>query len=104
VLKSRNSSSERGVARVTLGFHETQVVFRLKGAPAGVRQAVDVLRGGCGGKLLARLGSIVDGRGIARGNPIGHLSGYAIVVRETTAGGAQIVACGVVPPYVPKRG
>jgi hypothetical protein len=103
VLNSQNGSSERGVARITLGFHETQVVFRLKGAPAGIRQAVNVLKGGCGGKLLVRLGSIVGGKGIARGNPIEHLSGYAIVVHETTAGGARIVACGVVPNYVPRR-
>ena len=103
VLTSRNGSSERGIARVTLGFHETQVVFRLKGAPAGVRQAVNVLRGGCGGKLLVRLGSIVDGKGTARGNPIEHLSGYAVVVHEGTGDGARIVACGVVPRYLPRR-
>jgi hypothetical protein len=104
VLKSRNGSSEQGVARITLGFHQTQVVFRLSGAPGGVRQSVNVLEGGCGGKVLLRLGSILNGKGVARGDPIEHLSGYAIVVHETTAGGARIVACGVVPQYVPKRG
>jgi hypothetical protein len=104
VLKSRNGSSERGVARMTLGFHETQVVFRLSGAPEGVRQTVNVLRGGCGGNVLVRLGSILNGKGVARGDPIKHLSGYALVVHETTAAGARIVACGVVPRYVPKRG
>ncbi len=104
LLKSRNGSSERGVARMTLGFHETQVAFSLSGAPQGVRQAVNVLRGGCGGKVLVRLGSILNGKGVARGDPIKHLSGYALVVHETTATGARIVACGVVPRYVPKRG
>jgi hypothetical protein len=104
VLRSRNGSSERGVARMTLGFHQTQVVFRLSGAPEGVRQTVNVLRGGCGGQVLVRLGSILNGKGVARGNPIKHLSGYALVVHETAAAGARIVACGVVPRYVPKRG
>lgn len=104
VLKSRNGSSEQGVARITLGFHQTQVVFSLSGAPGGVRQTVNLLGGGCGGKVLLRLGSILNGKGVARGDPIEHLSGYAIVVHETTAGGARIVACGVVPRYVPKRG
>jgi hypothetical protein len=102
VLRSRNGSSERGVAVITLGLHETKVVFRLAGAPQGVRQTVNVVRGTCGGKLLARLGSIVDGKGVAHGNPINHLSGYAIAVHGSTAGGAQIVACGVVPRYVPR--
>jgi hypothetical protein len=92
VLKSRNGSSERGTAGIVLGFHETKVTFRLNGAPPGVRQAVNVLRGGCGGKLLLRLGSIVDGKGVKRANPIRHLSGYAIVVHETTDGDARIVA------------
>jgi hypothetical protein len=103
VLKSRNGSSERGVAGVTLGFHETKVVFRLSGAPRGVRQTVNIRRGGCAGKVLRRLGSILDGRGVTRANPMAHLSGYAVVVHETTADGARIVACGVVPRYVPKR-
>jgi hypothetical protein len=104
LLKSRNGSSERGVARMILGFHETQVAFRVSGAPEGVRQTVNLLRGGCGGKVLVRLGSILNGKGVARGDPIKHLSGYALVVHETTATGARIVACGVVPRYVPKRG
>jgi hypothetical protein len=104
VLKSRNGSSEQGLARITLGFHQTQVVFILSGAPGGVRQTVNLLRGGCGGKVLLRLGSILNGKGVARADPIEHLSGYAIVVHESTAGGARIVACGVVPRYVPKRG
>ena len=103
VLKSRNGSSERGVAGVTLGFHETKVVFRLTGAPRGVRQTVNIRRGGCAGKVLRHLGSIVDGRGITRANAMQHLSGYAVVVHETTAAGARVVACGVVPRYVPKR-
>ena len=104
VLRSRNGSREQGVARITLGFHQTQVDFSLSRAPGGVRQTVNLLRGGCGGKVLLRLGSILNGKGVARGDPIEHLSGYAIVVHETTAGGARIVACGVVPRYVPKRG
>ena len=113
VLRSRNGSREQGVARITLGLHQTQVDFSLSGAPGGVRQTVNLLRGGCGGKVrlrtrarlrLLRLGSILNGKGVARGDPIEHLSGYAIVVHETTAGGARIVACGVVPRYVPKRG
>ena len=104
VLKSRNGSSERGTAGVTLGFHETKVVFRLRGAPRSVRQTVNILRGDCGGKVLRRLGSIVNGTGVTRADPMQHLSGYAITVHETTAAGARIVACGVVPRYVPKRG
>jgi hypothetical protein len=103
VLKSLNGSSERGIASVTLGFHETKVVFRLRGAPLGVRQTVRLLKGGCNGKLLTQLGTIVDGKGVARANPISHLSGYAIAVHASTASGATIVACGVVPRYVPKR-
>jgi hypothetical protein len=103
VLKSRNGSSERGIAGVTLGLHETKVVFRLHGAPRGVRQNVNILRGGCGGKVLRRLGSIVDGQGVTRADPMQHLSGYAVVVHETTTARARIVACGVVPKYVPKR-
>lgn len=103
VLKSRNGSAERGVASVTLGIHQTRVVFRLSGAPQGVRQPVRLLEGGCGGRLLTSLGTIVDGKGVSRADPISHLSGFAIVVHETTAAGATVVACGVVPRYVPKR-
>jgi hypothetical protein len=103
VLKSRNGSGEHGTAAVTLGLHETKVVFRLSGGPRGVRQTVRLLTGGCSGKLLTRLGSIVDGRGVSRGNAISRLSGFAIVVHETTAAGAAVAACGVVPRYVPKR-
>jgi len=73
VLKSRNGSGERGVARMILGFHETQVAFRLSGAPEGVRQTVNLLRGGCGGKVLVRLGSILNGKGVARGGQRGDL-------------------------------
>ena len=69
VLRSRNGSSEQGVARITLGFHQTQVDFSLSGAPGGVRQTVNLLRGGCGGKVLLRLGSILNGKGVARGGP-----------------------------------
>ena len=98
ILTSRNGSSERGVASIVLGFHETRVVFRLQGAPAGVRQTVRILRGGCGGKVLRQLGTILDGKGVARADPMSHLSGFAIAVHETTQSGAPIVACGVVPP------
>jgi hypothetical protein len=100
-LKSRNGSGERGIAGITLGFHETKVVFRLSGAPRGVRQAVNIFRGGCSGRILRRLGSIVNGAGVARADPMNHLSGYAVAVHESTAPGARIVACGAVPP---KRG
>jgi hypothetical protein len=103
VLKSLNGSGERGIAYVTLGFHETKVVFRLTGAPAGVRQAAHIRSGGCGGRLLRSLGTFADGKGVTRAGPISHLSGFAIVVRATTANGATAVACGVVPRYVPKR-
>lgn len=103
VLTGRNGSAERGVAGITLGLHETKVVFRLSGAPRGVRQAVQILEGGCGGKVLRRLGTIVDGKGVARANPMSHLSGFAIAVHATNDTGAAIVACGVVPQYVPKR-
>jgi hypothetical protein len=67
------------------------------------RVVVNIRRGGCAGKVLRHLGSIVDGKGITRANPMQHLSGYAVVVHETTAAGARVVACGVVPRYVPKR-
>jgi hypothetical protein len=103
VLKSRNGSAELGIASVTLGIHQTRVVFRLSGAPPGVRQAVRLLLGGCRGKQLSRLGTILDGKGVSLADPISHLSGFAIVVHETTAAGATVVACGVVPRYVPKR-
>lgn len=92
-LKSRNGSGEHGIAGVTLGFQETKVVFRLSGAPRGVRQDVNILHGGCSGKVLRRLGSIVNGTGIARATPMNHLSGYAVAVHETTAADAPIVAC-----------
>jgi hypothetical protein len=98
VLTSRNGSAERGIASVTLGLHQTKVVFRLTGAPAGVRQTVRVVRGGCAGEVLLHLGSIVDGRGVKLANPMSHLSGFAIVVHASTAAGATIVACGVARP------
>jgi hypothetical protein len=101
VLKSRNGSGVRGVASVTLGWHETKVVFRLTGAPAGVRQAVRILRGGCAGKVLRQLGTIVNGRGVARANELSHLTGFAIAVHATADTRAPIVACGVVPPAKP---
>ena len=94
VLKSVNGSSEHGVAEITFGFHETKVVLRLRGAPAGA-QAVHVLAGGCAGKVVKRLGAIVGGRGTRSAGPLRHVSGYAIAVRSSTAGSA-IVACGVV--------
>jgi hypothetical protein len=96
ILKSRNGSGEHGVAAVTLGLHETKVVFRLTGAPAGVRQTARILKGGCGGKVLQWLGTIVDGKGVARADPLSRLSGFAIVVHATSDSGAAIVACGVV--------
>lgn len=103
VLKSVNGSSERGIALVTLGFHETKVVFRLTGAPRSVRQTVRILAGRCGGKVLRALGTIVDGRGVARADPMSHLSGFAIAVHASTAADATVVACGLVPRYGPKR-
>ena len=103
ILTSRNGSAERGIASVILGFHETRVTFRLSGAPQGVRQSVRILSGGCGGKVLSRLGTIVDGKGVARANPMSHLSGFAIAVHATTQAGAPIVACGAVPPYKTRR-
>jgi hypothetical protein len=102
VLRSVNGSGERGVAAVVLGFHETKVTLRLRGAPTGVRQAVHILTGGCGGRILLRLGAILDGKGTRRAGPISHLSGYAIAVHASTPDTA-VVACGVVPRYVPKR-
>ncbi len=97
VLTSRHGSGERGVASITLGLHQTKVVFRLTGAPAGVRQTVRILRGGCAGSVLLRLGTIVDGKGVRRADPISHLSGFAVVVHASTDRGAAVVACGVVP-------
>ena len=48
--------------------------------------------------MLRQLGTILDGKGVARADPMSHLSGFAIAVHETTQSGAPIVACGVVPP------
>jgi hypothetical protein len=95
-LKSLNGSGERGVAAVTLGLHQTKVVFRLTGAPAGVRQTVNLLKGGCGGRVLLRLGTIVNGRGVVRANSISRLSGFAIAVHASSGTGAAIAACAVV--------
>jgi hypothetical protein len=99
VLKSRNGSSERGLARVTFGFHQTKVVIRLSGAPSGVSQPAQILRGGCSGRVLARLGSVVNGRSLAKVKPLKHLSGLAIAVHASTAEGAPVVACGVIPRH-----
>jgi hypothetical protein len=103
VLKSRNGSSERGIALVTHGFHETKVVIRLTGAPSGVGQPARIRRGGCLGKTLVSLGNVVNGRRLAKVAPIPHVSGFAIVVHASTTDGAEIVACGVVPRHHRRR-
>jgi hypothetical protein len=97
ILRSRNGSDERGVAAVTLGLHQTKVVFRLTGAPPGVRQTVRILKSGCDGKVLRRLGTIVGGKGVARTDALPDLSGWSIAVHAGDATGAAIVACGVAP-------
>jgi len=99
VLKSRNGSSERGVARVTFGLHQTKVVIRLSGAPSGVRQPALIRKGGCLGRILTRLGNIANGTTLAQVKPLLHRSGLAIVVHASTAKGAEVVACGVIPRH-----
>jgi hypothetical protein len=98
-LKSQNGSSEHGVAVVTFGFHQTKVVITLSGAPAGVRQPARIRRGGCLGPSVSSLGNVVNGKRSAKVGPLPHVSGYSIVVHASTAPGAAIVACGVIPPY-----
>jgi hypothetical protein len=98
VLASLNGSAERGVAVVTFGFHETRAVVRLRGAPAGSRQAVRILKGGCRGKLHLKLGTVVGGRGVVRGQEIAHLSGLALAIHATADPTSPVVACGRVPP------
>ncbi len=102
LLRSRNGSSEQGVAFVKLGIHDTEVVIRLKGAPAGVRQPAHIRLGGCNGKLFAPLGNVVGGRRTATVEPLAHTTGFAIVVRASTEKGAPVVACGVVPRHHPR--
>jgi hypothetical protein len=97
VLKSRNGSGEHGVARVTFGLHQTKVVIQLSGAPSGVTQPAQILRGGCSGRVMARLGNVANGRSVAKVKPLKHLSGLAIAVHASNAEGALLVACGVIP-------
>jgi hypothetical protein len=103
VLKSQNGSGEHGVAVVTFGFHETKVVITLNGAPAGVGQPARIRRGGCFGPTVSSLGNIVNGKHSVKIGPLPHVSGYSIVVHSSTAPGAGIVACGVIPPHHKSR-
>jgi hypothetical protein len=99
VLKSRNGSSEHGVAFLTFGLHQTKVEISLTGAPPGVRQPAHIRKGGCLGRIVARLGSVVSGRRLAKVARLVHRSGFAIVVRASTAEGAAVVACGLIPRH-----
>jgi hypothetical protein len=99
VLKSQNGSSVHGVAWVTLGVHETKVVITLTGQPAGARQPAFLQSGRCtgAGGGVYPLGTVLGGRRTARIAAMHRLSGYTIAVRESTAAGAAVVACGVIP-------
>jgi hypothetical protein len=101
VLKSRNGSAERGVAVITFGLHQTKVVIRLRGAPPDVGQPAHLYEGSCrgAGKAVAFLGLVRNGRRIALADPVPHVSGYSVKVRESTAAGARVVACGEVPHH-----
>jgi hypothetical protein len=99
VLKSRNGSSERGVASVTFGIHQTKVAIRLSGAPFGATQPALIRRGGCLGRVIARLGSVANGTSVAKAKPLTHRSGLAIAVLASTAKEAALVACGVIPHH-----
>ena len=99
VLKSLNGSDERGVALVKLGIHETAVVIALKGAPPGVGQPAHIRKGGCGGKIIASLGNVVDGKRRATVRPLDHTTGFAVAVHASTEKGAPVVACGIVPRH-----
>jgi hypothetical protein len=103
VLKGWNGSGERGVAVVTFGFHETRVVITLRGAPAGSAQPARIRRGGCFGPTVARLGTVVNGRNSAKAGPLPHVAGYSLVVHASSAPGAALVACGVIPPHSKSR-
>jgi hypothetical protein len=99
VLKSRNGSREHGIALIKFGLHETKVVIRLSGAPQGVRQPAHLHDGRCGSdrKIVAHLGNVVDGRRVARMDPLARVSGFSADIHESTAVGATVIACGVVP-------
>jgi hypothetical protein len=100
VLKSTNGSRERGVAWIEFGLHETRVVIRMSGAPREVSQPAHLHAGACGSdrKVVASLGSVRNGRGVASVDPLSVSSRrYAIDIHESTVTGATIVACGSVP-------
>jgi hypothetical protein len=101
VLRSRNGAAERGLAVITFGIHQTKVVIRLRGAPPGVRQPAYLYEGTCrqAGKAVAFLGLVRNGRRIALADPVPHVSGYSVEVRESTVAGARVVACGEVPHH-----
>jgi hypothetical protein len=99
VLRSRNGSSERGVAFVTFGHHQTKVTISLIGAPPGVRQPAHISKGGCLGRIVARLGSVVSGKRLTKVAPLAHFSGLAVVIHASTAEGAAVVECGVIPRH-----
>jgi hypothetical protein len=97
-LKPFHGSGQHGVAEVTFGLHETQVVISLQGAPAGVAQPARIRRGGCFGTSGIDLGAVVGGRRTARVDPLPHVSGYSIVIYASATMRA-IVACGVIPTH-----
>lgn len=98
-LRSRNGSREHGAAFVTLGLHETKFVIRLRRAPHGTRQPAALRSGSCRspGRIVYPLGNVVDGRREARLDPDARVTGLVLTVRESTAAGAPVVACGLVP-------
>jgi hypothetical protein len=99
VLTSRNGSHEHGVAWIKFGLHETSVVIRLKGAPAGVSLPAHLRVGGCwGGGVVYSLGNVVNGRRVARIDSVPGFAGFSIVIRASIpAERAAVVACGVIP-------
>jgi hypothetical protein len=98
VLRSRNGSAQRGLAVITFGLHQTKVVIRLRGAPQGVGQPAYLYEGSCrgAGKAVAFLGLVRNGRRVALADPVPHVSGYSVKIRESTAAGARVIACGEV--------
>jgi hypothetical protein len=100
VLTSLRGFQEHGVAWITFGLHETNVVIRLRGAPKDVKQPAHLYVGGCRGARgnVYNLGNVVNGRRDTKINSLPRLTGFSIDVRESLpAGGTAVVACGVIP-------
>jgi hypothetical protein len=100
LLQSLSGSQEHGVAWITFGLHETNVVIRLKGAPTDVKQPARLYVGGCRGHrgIVYNLGNVVNGRRNVRIESLPRVTGFSIDVREHGRyTSAAVVACGVIP-------